>query len=220
LKRLIISDTHIGSQFCREQQLLNLLRSKEYDQLILNVDIFEFLKIPSFTKKAADLLKAIDYKKEVIYVIGNHDRALEGFIGTDFLNIKICDLYEFEEAGRKFRIEHGDQYENGILRYRGLMKFISLFQDIMERVFNFNLSKWFTNFRLKKRKLKRVWDIVDQNNDVDVLIIGHMHIPEVLIWIDGDENLKTYVNTGDWVQHATYVEIDDGIVRLKNFLKE
>ena len=220
MKRLIISDTHIGSQFCREQQLLDLLRTKEYDQLILNGDIIEFLKIPSFTKKAAQLLKSIDYTKEVIYIIGNHDRALDGFIGSEFLNIKFCDIYEFEEGGRKFRIEHGDQYENGVLHYRGLMKFISLFQDIFERYFNFNLGRWFTNFRLKKRKLQRVWDIVDQNSDVDVMIIGHMHIPEVLIWIDGDENLKTYVNTGDWVQHATYVEIDDGIVRLKNFLKE
>ena len=220
MKRLIISDTHIGSQFCREQQLLDLLCSKEYDQLILNGDIIEFLKIPAFTKKAAQILQNIDYNKEIIYVIGNHDKALEGFIGSEFLNIKFCGVYEFEEGGRKFRVEHGDKYENGVLHYRGLMKFISLFQDIFERYFNFNLGRWFTNIRVKKRKLQRVWDIVDQNSDVDVMIIGHMHIPEVLIWIDEDENLKTYANTGDWVQHATYIEINDGVLRLKNFLKE
>ena len=92
---MIISDTHIGSQFCRERQLLDLLRTKEYDQLILNGDIIEFLKIPTFTEKAAELLKSIDYNKEVIYVIGNHDKALEGFIGSDFLNIKLGSHKDF-----------------------------------------------------------------------------------------------------------------------------
>ena len=50
--------------------------------------------------------------------------------------------------------------------------------------------------------------------------MGHTHLPEVLIWIDKNEELKTYVNTGDWVQHGTYVTIQEGQVRLRNFLKK
>jgi len=119
-----------------------------------------------------------------------------------------------------FRVEHGDAYETGIVHYQKTMKVVSVFQDIIERIFNIDLSEWLTNLRLKKRKLKRLWDIIDKNSDVDVLIIGHMHIPEVVIWIDEYEKIKTYVNSGDWVQHATYVEINDGIVRLRNFLKK
>jgi UDP-2,3-diacylglucosamine pyrophosphatase LpxH len=46
-----------------------------------------------------------------------------------------------------------------------------------------------------------------------------MHIPEVVIWIDHEEKIKTYVNSGDWVQHATYVEINDGVLRLRNYFK-
>jgi len=99
------------------------------------------------------------------------------------------------------------------------MKFISFFQDIIEKILNVNLSAWYTKLKFNKRKIKRLWDIMDENRDVDVLIVGHTHVPEVIIWIDSEEEIKTYVNTGDWVSHTTYVEIDDGVIRLRNFLK-
>ena len=56
------------------------------------------------------------------------------------------------------------------------------------------------------------------NKDADVFIMGHTHMPEVVIWVNEDEIIKTYVNTGDWVEHSTYVLIKDGQLRLKNFV--
>tara|TARA_R100001015_G_C4632982_1_gene197278 strand:+ start:316 stop:987 length:672 start_codon:yes stop_codon:yes gene_type:complete len=220
MKRLIVSDTHIGSRFCRKKELISLLKEKKYDQLILNGDIIEFLKIPTFTPLVIDLIKNIDYSKEIIYIIGNHDTSLSGFIGETFKNIKFVKEYCFEENGRKFRIEHGDKYEAGIIHSRTLMKIISIFQDSLEKIFNVNLGAWYSKLKFNKRKIKRLWDIMDQNSDVDVLIVGHTHVPEVLIWIDEQEDIKTYVNTGDWISHATYVEINNGVVRLRNFLKK
>lgn len=220
MKRLIISDTHIGSKFYKKEELLRLLQTKTYDQLILNGDIIDFLKGPTFTTTALDILRAIDPSKEIIYVVGNHDTAVSELIDQTFLNIKFVKEYCFEDAGRKFRVEHGDKYETGLIHRRYMMKIISIFQDIIERTSGLNLSTWLTNLKLKKRKLKRLWDILEDNDDVDALIVGHTHLPEVLIWIDENEKIKTYVNTGDWVQHATYVEIIDGVIRLKNFLKE
>ena len=220
MKRLIVSDTHIGSRFCKKDELIKLLREVQYDQLILNGDIIEFLKIPTFTPLVMDIVKGIDFTKEIIYIIGNHDVSLSGFIGQTFANVKFVKEYIFEEGGRTFKIEHGDQYERGIVHSRLLMKLISSFQDILEWLFNINLSAWYTKLKFNRRKIKRLWDIVDLNNEVDVLIMGHTHVPEVLIWIDEEENIKTYVNTGDWVSHATYVDITDGVVRLRNFLKK
>ena len=220
MKRLIISDTHIGSRFYKKEELLRLLRTKKYDQLILNGDIIEFLKGPTFTTIALDILRAIDPNKEVIYIVGNHDTAIANLIGQEFMNVKFVREYSFQEGGRSFRIEHGDKYETGLVHRRYIMKIISTFQDIIEKTFGLDLSTWITNLKLKKRKLKRLWDIIDHNNDIDALIIGHTHIPEVIIWIDENEKIKTYVNTGDWVQHATYVEIEDGVIRLRNFENE
>ena len=146
--------------------------------------------------------------------------ALANFSGQDMFGIQFKEEYEFEEHGRKFRIEHGDKYEKGIVHYRTVMKIISVFQDFLERYFNVDVSTWFNNLKINKRKIKRLWDIIDLNNDVDVLIVGHTHIPEAVIWIDENEKIKTYVNSGDWVSHATYVEITDGVVRLRNYLKK
>tara|TARA_Y100000361_G_scaffold48767_2_gene42316 strand:+ start:4725 stop:5387 length:663 start_codon:yes stop_codon:yes gene_type:complete len=220
MKRLIVSDTHIGSRFCKKDDLITLLKQTRYDQLILNGDIIEFLKIPTFTPLVIELLNSIDYTKEIIYVIGNHDISLKGFVGKAFKNVKFVREYCFEENGRKFRIEHGDKYEKGLVHFRHLMKLISVFQDVLEKIFNVNLSAWYSKLKFNRRKVKRLWDIMDLNADVDVLIVGHTHVPEVLIWIDEEEKIKTYVNTGDWVSHATYVEIVDGVVRLRNFLKK
>jgi UDP-2,3-diacylglucosamine pyrophosphatase LpxH len=220
LKRLIISDTHIGSKFYREKELYNFLESQEYDQLILNGDIIEFLKIPTFTKGCMEIIKGVDYTKEIIYIIGNHDMALAQFADREMFGVRFMNQYEFEDSGRKFRIEHGDRYERGIVHYRTVMKIISVFQDFLERYLNIDVSTWFNNLKINKRKIKRLWDIIDLNNDVDVLIVGHTHIPEAVIWIDENEKIKTYINTGDWVSHATYVEIIDGVVRLRNYLKK
>ena len=220
MKRLIVSDTHIGSRFCKKDDLITLLKQTRYDQLILNGDIIEFLKIPTFTPLVIELLNSIDYTKEIIYVIGNHDISLKGFVGKAFKNVKFVREYCFEENGRKFRIEHGDKYEKGLVHFRHLMKLISVFQDVLEKIFNVNLSAWYSKLKFNRRKVKRLWDIMDLNADVDVLFVGHTHVPEVLIWIDEEEKIKTYVNTGDWVSHATYVEIVDGVVRLRNFLKK
>jgi len=197
-----------------------LIKTSEYDQLILNGDIIEFLKVPVFTPLALEIIKAIDYTKEIIYVVGNHDVALANFIGQDLYGMKFVEEYCFEDSGRIFRIEHGDKYETGLVHRKYIMKLISLAQDFLERTFSVDLSSWLTNLKIKKRKLKKLWDVIDANDDVDVLVMGHLHIPEVVIWIDEDENIKTYVNSGDWVQHTTYVEIDDGVVRLRNFLKK
>ncbi len=221
MKRLVISDTHIGSKFSRKEEIYELLKEKEYDQLILNGDIIEFLKVPTFSKVALEIFKVAKNKaQEIIYIIGNHDVAMSSFVNEDFENIKFVTEYCFEEGGRKFRIEHGDKYEAGIVHYRTLMSIISTFQHALEKIFDIDLSTWFANLKINKRKIKRLWDIIDLNMDVDVVVVGHTHVPEAVIWIDEDEKIKTYVNCGDWVQHTTYVEITDGVIRLRNFLKK
>ena len=47
--------------------------------------------------------------------------------------------------------------------------------------------------------------------------MGHTHIPEAVIWIDENENIRTYANTGDWVEHTTYIILKDGNLRLKKY---
>ena len=217
--RLVISDLHLGSAYSKESRLHSLIQNTKCDELILAGDVIDFIKVPTFTKQTAallNLIKSLDCK--VIYIIGNHDYVLKNFIGMTVDGIEFVEQYDFVYANRKYRVEHGDKYEKGIIQWRYFMNVFSIFQDWVERTFSFNMAAFYV--RNKKRKLKRIWDIVTWNDDVDVFIMGHTHKPEALIWVDHNERIKTYVNTGDWVDHETYVIIKDGNVRLKNYAHE
>ncbi len=216
MKRVVISDIHIGSKHYNAKELIAFLEKAEYDQLILAGDIIDLIKIPTFTKRFIEILKVIDFSKEIIYVVGNHDFPFRGLVGSSINNFKFVDKYEFEECGRVFRIEHGDRYEKGIVKKDFLMKIISICHDWLERKFDVDLATWLVEYKMKKRKLRRIWDILKWNDDVDVIIMGHSHHPEAIIWVDNKQSIKTYVNCGDWVAHQTWVSIEDGVVRLKS----
>ena len=217
MKRIIISDTHIGTKFYKSEQLVSFLRTEDYDELILAGDIIDFIKIPVFSERCLEILEAIDYTKNIVYVVGNHDESLMGVIGKKFFNIDFVKRYDFEESGRKFRIEHGDAYDKGALANRVFVKFLSVIQNMLEFTFNFDFTTWWTEIQIKKHKLRSIISILRHHPKIDVFIMGHTHIPEAVIWVDEDQNIKTYINAGDWVTHQTYVTINNGVARLKKF---
>ena len=216
MQRVIISDIHIGSKNYKAEELVTFLKKAEYDQLILAGDILDLIKIPSFTNRFLEIIKSIDFSKEIIYIVGNHDFPFKGLIGSEIFNLRFVDKYEFEEGGRSFRIEHGDRYEKGFVKRNFLMKIISIAHDWLERSFDLDLTTMYVDYMIRKRKLRRIWDILKRNNDVDVFIMGHSHHPEAIIWVDNKQNIKTYVNCGDWVSHQSWVLIRDGVVRLRS----
>ena len=216
--RLIISDVHLGSYYSKEDKLLSFLQTVEFDELVLAGDIIDFIKIPQFTEttiKIFDYIAKLD--KKIVYVVGNHDIAFEKFIGKQFAHIEFVSKYEFEYGDRTYRIQHGDQYETGLVHYRFTMNVISIFHDMLERFFKKNLAALLAKMFVKKKKIKRIWNIIKWNDDVDVFIMGHTHIPEVVIWVDPNENIRTYANTGDWVEHSTYIILKDNKLRLKKY---
>lgn len=218
MKRVVISDLHIGSKYYKAEELTEFLKSEEYDELILAGDIIDFIKVPVFSERARKVAEAIDYSKRIVYVVGNHDASLRGFVGQTLFGIEFVDVYEFEEGGRKFRIQHGDQYDSvGIVRHHVCITIISVLHHMLENLFSYNITSWWTQYHLRKRKLRRIWDILKWNEEADVFIMGHTHVPECVIWVQPNGELKTYINTGDWVDNKSYVTIEDGIARLRRY---
>jgi UDP-2,3-diacylglucosamine pyrophosphatase LpxH len=218
--RLVISDLHIGSVHAKEDLLCEMIESVYFDELILAGDIIDFIKVPTFTKKTIKLLETIKKKgKPIVYVIGNHDINLTEFENETINGVKFVSRYEFKYHDRIYRIMHGHQFDTGVVTWRFFMNFVSIFQDFLERRLRWDMATWIVNRKLKKRKLRRVWDILQWNQQADVFIMGHTHIPEAVIWIDDEEKIKTYVNTGDWIEHQTYAIIKDGQIRLKKYKK-
>ena len=219
MKRLVISDLHLGSYYSKESELIDFFeKNQDFDELILAGDIIDFIKIPHFTHRTSRLFGFVSkFPGKVVYIVGNHDIPFKGCVGNYMFGVHFEDHYEFKEGGKTFRIEHGDRYEKGIIHRRSLMNVISVFQDILERAFEWDLSAWWQSLFTKRRKAKKIWDILQWNEDADVFIMGHNHEPEVLIWLNEKEQIKTYVNCGDWVDHCTYVTVIDGVTRLKKF---
>ena len=166
--RLIISDIHMGSLHSKESKLKAFLNSVQFDEIILAGDIIDFIKIPRFTENTADLFQMIadmnHHGKRIIYIVGNHDIAFNKFIGKTIAGIEFVEEYEFEYCDRKYRIEHGDKYETCIVHWRFTMNLISIFHDVLERIFKWNLAAWYVKYQQRKRKLRRIWDIMKWNN--------------------------------------------------------
>lgn len=189
--RLIISDLHLGSLYSKEDLLCEMINEIEFDELVLAGDIIDFIKVPTFTKRTLKFIEALKNKgKPIVYVIGNHDINLTAFEDETVAGVQFMSKYQFEYRDRKFRIMHGHQFETGIVTWRFSMKIISIFQDMLERWLKWDMATWLVKRKLKKRKLRRVWDILEWNKDADVFIMGHTHIPEAVIWIDEDEKLR------------------------------
>ena len=216
--RLIISDLHLGSLHSKEEKILELLQTVKFDELILAGDVIDFIKVPTFTKSTAKIFSLLSrLEKRVVYVIGNHDIAFANFEGKRILNVEFVETYDFVYADKKYRVMHGHQFDKGVVRWPTFMNVVSVIQDWLERTFAWELASWWVERTIKKRKLRRVWDILEWNKDADVFVMGHTHVPEVVIWVDKNEKIKTYVNCGDWENNMTYVIIKNNELRLKKF---
>lgn len=215
-RRLIISDLHIGSYYSKEKELLKFLKDVEFDELILAGDIIDFIKVPEFTVESSKIFKYLNkLDKKIVYIIGNHDISLINLKNINIGNFYFCEKYEFEYGNRKHRIIHGHQYDNAIVKHRYFMSFLSLFHDWIERYFKFNLTKIFSKILIKMKKIKNIWDFIKWNKDIDVLIMGHIHDPEVVIWVNKYGKIKTYANSGDWVSNMSYIILENNELRLK-----
>ena len=143
------------------------------------------IKCPDFSETTIDIINYIvESKKNIVYIIGNHDQNISSFASKKISNIKFCTKYSFEYEGRSYFITHGDNYDSGLVKLTFLMKAISLIQNFIEERIGINLGSIWAKLINKKNMIKSFWSIVDSNIDYDVTIIGHLHKPEVLIWVD------------------------------------
>lgn len=217
-RRVIISDVHLGSFSSKEKSLLCFLKSIDFDELIINGDFLDLIKCPNFSETTLEIINFLaTCNKKIIYIIGNHDSQLSNFANNSLLNIEFKTSYSFEYSGRSYFVTHGDNYDSGLVKYELFMKMMSVIQNFFEKTLKIDIGTMWSNFNNKKNKIKHFWSIVDSNISYDVVIIGHVHRPEVLIWVDKESRVKTYANTGDWVSNKTYIDISNGMLRLKKY---
>jgi UDP-2,3-diacylglucosamine pyrophosphatase LpxH len=226
MKTLLMSDVHIGFKFSRAKDAVEVLENEKFDRLILVGDIFDIenmMKRPywdehhtAFLKKILKLAKKMD----VIYVIGNHDYPLYYLQEyTDKLaKVHLCREFEYESGGKKITCVHGDQFDSVSHRlqsvgdfFYNLLLHLNTFVAKIQSLFGmkyWSLSKWCKN--KVKSTINKAFSIEEKLknlNNSDVVVYGHTHMPYVT---------DDLVNTGTFVEIATYVIEKDGVFTLKD----
>ena len=221
-----ISDTHLGSCGTQIDSLNTFLSELKCKNLYLNGDIFDQWLIQNsqelkirFTKTAQALHNLCEQGTDIYFLQGNHDNASDAKL--------FCNKMKHHEelvytslTGKKYLIFHGDALDPTVkLRTNSMALWSSKCFNILLRYQKKtekkrNLSKpikknikKFINFvcmyehRLHKYCIKK---------DVDGVICGHSHQPQVK-----QLKSKEYYNSGDWIDHCTYIaENQKGEIKL------
>jgi len=235
-KTLFISDTHFGTADSKTHDLLQFLKLHTFEKVYLVGDIIDFWAIKAKSTKYwshstnAVIRKIIKISKHapVIYITGNHDDALEAFIGESFGNIIIKDQdIHYTKNNKKVLVIHGHSFD-AVIKYAKWLAIIGsrayAISLWLNRQFNkirrfFGMRYWslsaFLKFKVKSAvsfisKYEEYLIKTAKENNADIIVAGHIHHAE-LRQTDG----IIYANCGDWVESKTaIVEKQNGEIEL------
>jgi UDP-2,3-diacylglucosamine pyrophosphatase LpxH len=177
------------------------------------------------------LLKLARHETKIVYVLGNHDYEIEGFLEYDITieNIKVCVEYEYTTHDKKFILIHGDAFDLPIVRslyilgdfgYNLILEINHWFNKIRKV---FKLPYWSISQRIKHSVKNAVKFIEDYEKNLlkfcihknyDGIISGHIHKSK-LERVDH----KYIFNTGDWQESCTAIVEDfDGNFILLEYI--
>jgi UDP-2,3-diacylglucosamine hydrolase len=228
----VASDVHLGAAPPRfEAAFLAWLASaaERASQVLINGDLFDFWfeyrrGIPKGHERILGLLAdVVRGGLPVTLMGGNHDwwggSYLRDEIGVEFLQDPLVREY----AGLRTYVAHGDGLGKGDLKYLALRAVLrgrwtraafgllppSLGAQVAARVSRtgHRQGEPSTAQRDRARALE-AWAVakLGQEPELDLILLGHTHAP----MIREVERGRWYVNAGDWVQHCTYVVLEQG----------
>lgn len=228
----LASDVHLGAAPPEhEASFMDWLAATpdRASSVILNGDLFDFWfeyvwGTTSGHDRVLQVLKdVVSSGTPVTLLGGNHDwwggRFLREEIGVEFLQ----DPVVRDVAGYRTFVGHGDGLGPGDRSYHLLKWMIRSpltripfallpprVGDGIARRVSSTTERWVApteQDRLSARILSN-WAAakLEADRDLDLVILGHTHAPEVREVGDG----RWYVNLGDWVHHRTYVVIEEG----------
>ncbi len=234
---LIVSDAHLGAAPPENERAFlaflsgAALRTRD---LVINGDLFDFwFEYDSvILRRHFEVLRVlrdlVDAGVRVRLVSGNHD-----FWGGTFLEQEIgIELLEgparVELGGRSALLAHGDGLGPGDLGYKLLKKVIRsrparfgfrwIHPDASAGLVRLVSRTESRHGRqpdeesLARGRVLRDWarERLAEDPDVEIVALAHCHVPELVELAPG----RIYLNSGDWVQHCTWAEIEIGGARL------
>ncbi len=229
-----ISDVHLGTRGSRADALLHFLRAYEFETLYVVGDLIDVWSLrrgiywpQSHNDVIQKLLRAGRKGTRVIYIPGNHDEFISGFLGH-FGAVEIVPRAIHTTAdGRRLLIMHGHELDAvvqnarwlafaGDIGYQLLLKLNTPVHYLRQFL---GLGYWSLSAAVKK-SVKEAVSFVGafeqgivrfaQEDHVEGVVCGHIHAP-VIRTIDS----VAYYNSGDWVESTSaLVEDFDGKIEL------
>ncbi|MGZ3724708.1 MAG: metallophosphoesterase [Pseudobdellovibrio sp.] len=232
-KLIVISDLHLGNPFSGARKLavpfIKWAASQGYD-ICINGDGLEIAQ-SSFNKIAFDVPELFrtlgDVRRkgrEVYYVTGNHDIALEHFL-EDWGVMKVSPFLNVKSGHSRIRIEHGHIYDPFFVKFPRLYEFLTHVGGIFLKVHPQFYRLWiqFENYtsRLRAKKTGILGEMPQfkeaaeelSRRGFDAVVFGHTHHA-------GTSQLESgavYMNPGSWMLSTHYVEIQNGSIHLKEW---
>lgn len=229
-----ISDVHLGTRGSKARALLEFIRCHDFEKLYLVGDIIDIWALRRglfWPQEHNDVIQKLLRKArkgcELIYIPGNHDEFLDGFLGHyGHIVMKRNDIHTTAD-GRRILVIHGHELDVvvqnlGWLAHIGDLGYKLLLN--LNGVVNFarrllGRPHWSLSAYVKNEVKNVVSFIGDfegavvryaRDYQVDGVLCGHIH-HAAQRRIEGID----YLNSGDWVESCTaLVEHADGRIEL------
>jgi UDP-2,3-diacylglucosamine hydrolase len=231
------SDAHLGAAEKEKEDvkleklysLFDLVKS-DGEKLYILGDLFDFWfeykhAIPKEHLRVVFRLAAlVDAGVKVHYITGNHDFWLGRFLSREVGLTIHRDFLETNENGKRIFVIHGDGLSPGDWKYRILKRILRnrvniwLYRKIPTD-WGIPLAKFVSSssrLHTSGRENKFIKDYEVYAGDkiregYDAVIIAHTHHPVRMEMNDG-----LYLNTGDFMNHFSYVRLNNGEFSLEN----
>ena len=237
------SDNHLGApnysdSLIREKLFISWLDKikKDAQVIFLLGDLFDFWfeyykSVPKgFTRVLGKLSELSDSGIKIYFFVGNHDYWTRDYFQKEIGMEVLKKPTEFKINNKLFFIGHGDGLGPGDFKYKFLKRIFR--NPIFIFLFRINYP-WFGiplgNFFSRKNKILSGNNIkfISKENEIlyrfckkklnvkhyDFFVFGHRHLP---LKIDLGNN-SYYFNTGDWINHYSFLHFKDDSLELKYF---
>ncbi|WP_299252031.1 UDP-2,3-diacylglucosamine diphosphatase [uncultured Cytophaga sp.] len=237
-KIFFLSDFHLGvpnhkESREREDKIIRFLDSITPDAqaVFLLGDIFDFWfeykhVIPKgFIRLQGKIARLTDAGIPVYMYTGNHDLWMFGYFEKELGAKVFYKPIDWEIAGKKFLIGHGDGLGPGDHIYKCTKKvFVNPFFQWLFKMTPPAIGMGIAKFWSGKSRLHNsdetffaekefLWQYCNQQHTIlerDFYIFGHRHLP---LDLKVGEHSR-YVNIGDWIGYNTYAEFDGETLKL------
>ena len=239
------SDNHLGSPNYSESLVREKLFASWLDQIktdaqviFLLGDLFDFWfeyyrSVPKgYTRILGKLSELCDSGIKIYFFVGNHDYWTLDYFTKEIGMEVLKKPTDFKINNKLFFMGHGDGLGPGDLKYKFLKKifrnpiFIFLFR-INYPWFGIPLGNFFSRknkifsgkeIKFEKKENEMLYFFCMKklkNKFYDFFIFGHRHLPLKIDLGNG----SSYYNTGDWINHYSFIIYDGENIELKYFKK-